>query len=64
MLTTQAAAATVAYLSQVSLDVWSLASLFFSLSLAVSFFLNVYLLQEHRHLVPAKDTEAKTRFRR
>ena len=28
------------------------------------FFLNVYLLQEHRHLVPAKDTEAKTRFRR
>ena len=28
------------------------------------FFLNVYVLQEHRHLVPAKDTEAKTRFRR
>ena len=24
----------------------------------------MYLLQEHRHLVPAKDTEAKTRFRR
>lgn len=24
----------------------------------------VSLLQEHRHLVPAKDTEAKTRFRR
>ena len=30
----------------------------------VFFPLNVYLLQEHRHLVPAKDTEAKTRFRR
>ena len=24
----------------------------------------LYLLQEHRHLAPAKDTEAKTRFRR
>ena len=28
------------------------------------FFLNAYLLQERRHLAPAKDTEAKTRFRR
>ena len=31
---------------------------------ACFFFLNVYLLQEHRRLVPAKDSEAKTRFRR
>ena len=30
----------------------------------VFFFRNAYLLQERRHLAPAKDTEAKTRFRR
>ena len=28
------------------------------------FFRNAYLLQERRDLAPAKDTEAKTRFRR
>ena len=34
------------------------------LGVCVVFFLNAYLLRERRHLAPAKDTEAKTRFRR
>ena len=45
----------------------SLTHLLYTLSVSsfgVFFFLNAYLLQERRHLAPAKDTEAKTRFRR